>query len=314
MTPDDESQVPVEHLAQLLVQHARQDTRLAQRTAANDDAMHSRIQELPAMQREWAPSLQLPPRFGTADSASMEALEELVSSALTSAQDAEALSQEAYDASRRTRRGMMAGLALATVGIVVAVAGVIGGHLVGAQDSTAGLANQMQALSTLQHQISDQLAALQVQSAAHQTGVKSAAQVQAQAVAQSQTALPPLTTVPVGVLPAHVAVGNGPADRRPRTADARAVPADTRSASIDPRPAPADIRPAPVDSRSASEVAYATPDAGASPAPPPPMTWIAPPPPPAPRYQPPRRYQVVMPWPAVYVIGTLRREVRVIFR
>ncbi|HUB45276.1 MAG TPA: hypothetical protein VMB73_09860, partial [Acetobacteraceae bacterium] len=129
MTPDDESQVPVEHLAQLLVQHARQDTRLAQRTAANDDAMHSRIQALPAMQREWAPTLQLPPRFGSADSASMEALEELVSTALTSAQDAEALSQEAYDASRRARRGMMLGLALAGLGIAVALASAMGGHL-----------------------------------------------------------------------------------------------------------------------------------------------------------------------------------------
>jgi hypothetical protein len=303
VTPDDESQVPVEHLAQLLVQHARQDTRLAQRTAANDDAMHSRIQALPAMQREWAPTLQLPPRFGSADSASMEALEELVSTALTSAQDAEALSQEAYDASRRARRGMMVGLALAGLGIAVALASAMGGHLLQAQDNTADLAGQVQALSTLQHHISDQLAELQVRRAVPQISVKPAAQVAAQmsapasVVTPGQTALPSLSTVPVGVLPAHVAVKTAPANLKPRTADARSA---------------SDARSAP-DARSASEVAYAWPDAAADPAPPPPpapIMWHET----APRPRPVRRYQVVMPWPAMYVIGTVRREVRVIFR
>ena len=244
--------------------------------------MHSRIQALPAMQRSWEPTLELPPRLGTADAASMEALEELVSAALTSAQDAEALSQEAYDASRRARRGTMVGVVLAMVGIAVGVAGAMGGRLLSSQDRTADLANQMQALSTLQHRISDQLAALQGQDTAHQNAIRPAAQLPVpSATSGGRVALPPLTTVRVGVLPAHVAVQEDPGDSK-RQAEGTQV----------------------------SRVAYAPSDGAGEAAqgsPPPPAVWHE-------GASPAPTYRIVMPWPAVYVIGTVRRDMSTLFR
>jgi len=252
--------------------------------AANDDDMHSRIQSLPAMQRSWEPTLQLPPRLGMADSGSMEALEELVSAALTSAQDAETLSQAAYDTSRRARRGVMVGVALAMLGVVVAVAGSMGGRLFHTQGDTADLADRMQALSTLQHRISDQLAALQAQDVARQNGIRPAAQLPtpAPATQPSHAKLPPLSTVTVGVLPAHVAVQDDRPDGKP--------PTDTSRVSW--------VAPA-----STGTVA----DPASFPTPPPPV-WHEPAPPPRPSYQ------IVMPWPAVYVIGKVRRDVHILFR
>jgi len=289
VTPDDESQAPVEHFAELLLHHARQDTRLAQRTAANDDDMHSRIQALAAMHRQWEPALLLPSRLGIADAESMEALESLVSAALTSAQDAEALSQQAYDTSRRARRGMMVGLALAMLGTVVAVAGTMGGRLFDAQDNTSHLANQMQALSTLQHHISDQLAALQVQNPVRENGVKSTAQL-ASAVTRApapevnpgRIVLPPLTTTQVGILPAHMAVQDDAEDGKPRTG-----------------------------ARQASPVAYVSPGVVADPAPSqgyPPTEWRQP------VYSPLRPVYQLVTWPAFYVIRTVNRDARVLLR
>jgi hypothetical protein len=300
VTPDDETQVPVEHLAQRLLQHARQDARLAQRTAANDDDMHSRILALPEMQHCWEPSLELPPRLGLADVGTMEALEELVSNALASAQDAEVLSQEAFDASRRARRGVIAGVALAMLGIAVAVASAMGGRLLGVQDKTADLTNQMQALSTLQHRISDQLAALQAQGATHPNDVKPAAQlpmqapamtqVQAQAMTPGHTMLQPLATVQVGVLPAHVAVQDNAADGKPR--------AGARQASW----------VAATGAGQGSWVASTSSAAVVDPVPPPRVWHEAEPVSGGPSYR------IVMPWPAVYLIGTVRRDVHALFR
>ena len=300
VTPDDQSQLPVEHLAQVLLRLARDDTALARRPAANDDDMQSRLDALPVMQREPEPMLSLPPRLG--DAAGMEALEELVSVAIGVARDAEDLSHEAYEASRWARRGVIAGVALGLLGIAVAAAGVLGGPLTGGTDShVAELGGQMQALSAMQHRISDQLAALQAQPAVPRSSGRIAA-AQAPMPTAAPTLLPPLATKQVGVLPAHVAVDGGAAAERSNAAFVSPAPAGSYYDAA--RAGMAEPVNAGVAYSAGTGVAESPPHRDAAPAP-----WRA-----APRPEPVYRSQIVMPWPAVYVIGTLRREVRVLFR
>lgn len=285
MTPGDYSQLPVEQLAQLLLLRAREDVALAQRLPANDDRhaghddMQSRIEALPAMQREDDLALSLPPRLG--EPAAMEALEELVAVALTSAQDAEALSQQA---SRRARRGTTLAVALGILGMVIAAGGACGTWLLGGQDGQMGqIAGQMQALDALQHKISDQLTQLEAQNTVHVTNRSSTAAASAQPPSRAAvpTALPPLTTQHVGVLPAHAAL---PAEAR-----------DSTGQAVN-RVSPVAYTPGGWSSRPPQEAV---------------MLGQAEMPRQRRRVAPP---QIVMPWPAVYVIATVHRGMVSLFR
>ena len=185
MTPGDQSQLPVEHLAQLLLRHARDDAALAKRSVANDDDMLGRLEALatsPKVQSEPEPPQpvppthpppHLPPRLptGRAGTGSMAALEELVAIALTSAQDAEDLSRAA---SRRVRLGVAAAIAVGLAGVAIGAFGVIGAQPQAASPSQfTDIAGQIRSLDTLQHQINDQLARLQARQAEPDAGVQS---------------------------------------------------------------------------------------------------------------------------------------------
>lgn len=297
MTPggDDQSQIPIEHLAQQLLQRMREDSVLGQRAPANDDDMNSRLAMVPAM-RPAAP-LRLP-TFPARDPASLEAMEELIAVALTSAHEAEDLSREAQDATRRARRGMLVAITLGFAGIAVAVGGTAYEHFFGADNRMTAIAAQIQALDGLQHQISDQLSQLQSQTAAQEASAMPppasvAAPTTAPAMLPSTVAdpsataaLPPLTTVPISVLPAHAAVPI----QRPESASAvstSASPADYVTGTVPspmlhppmlPRPRPVYYRRRPVYYSSHRQMAF------------------------------------VMPWPAVYFIQNLQSRVGALFR
>jgi hypothetical protein len=181
VTTRDFSQIPVEHLARLLLECARGDAALPRRSPANDelgqasgaDDMFNRIEALPEQRRdveaaEFEPVLSLPmvPAVGMA---SNEEMEELVASALTSAHDAEDVAREAHQAGRKTRRGMFVAVGLASIGIAIACAAAIGtGYRGAGNQQVAAIARQVRTLRDLQHQISDQLAQMQAQRSAQE--------------------------------------------------------------------------------------------------------------------------------------------------
>lgn len=314
MIPGDLSQLPVERLAQLLLQHARDDGSLPQRTAANDDDdtfgrddMFSRIASLPTMQRE--EPVRLPPRLG-ADAADMEVLEGLVSLALTSAQDAEELSREAHEASRRTRRGMVFAIALSMLGIAVAAgSGSIRWWSDGSDSQMAAMTGQVPALGTLGHRVSDQLMAPQGQdalpdpaagSAPRDVPVPSPAQdAPVASVARdapvaptappqpaTQQEFPALPTQQVRVLPAHVAVPA--AARAPESRPHRATTSIVAYSSVAWAPA-RPSHPAPILVRQSEHAR-----------PPRPIGYD--------------RSPRAITWPAVYVITTVQRGIGALFR
>ncbi len=312
----DPSQIPIERLAQLLLQCARDDAALPRRTPANDDALHAqyiddmynRLEALPELRRDIQtmpldPDASLPVAPPAA-AASNEDLEQLVAIALTSAQDAEDLSREANAASRRARRGMFVAVGLAAAGMAVAGAMIIGVRIDRAdnQQMTA-IATQVQALDLLQHRINEQLVELQAARAVQDTG---ATQSQA-GVMGSQTGesagqpLAPLKATAVSVVPAEPAMGQTTAAQT--TAGQTAAGANGQQAQGATRPAA--YTPAAIY---AAEL----------PAPPPPAY--------APRgtyerhvtsYRPVvRRYrpQVPLPRPVAFIISSVQRDVRTLFR
>lgn len=314
--------MPVEHLAQLLLQCARADAALPRRAAANDDELHqrsvddmyNRIEALPELRREPRMPLPLPlPPIPTVAVASNEDLEELVAMALASAQDAEDISQEANAASRRARRGMFLAVGVAALGIVIATAGTLGVRLLYRGDARqmAEISRQVRALGNLQQHINDQLAQLHVQQAVQEASAGPPRPIpSARAIAPAR-AIPPDQPIP-------------PAQRTDATPRLRApleatvvrvlpaMPAAPQTARVaanqppEPDPRPASYTPA------AAYLAYPA-------ASPPPYnetprvvyerSW-------APYHPPVRRYrtEVVLPQPVVYFIGSVQRDVRALFR
>jgi hypothetical protein len=155
--------MPIERLAQLLVQCARADAALPRRTPANDDsqharyvdAMYKRLETLPDLRSE-SQAMRLAPQVASplvpaAAVASNEDLEELVAIALTSAQDAEDVSRAANEASRKARRGMFVAVALAAIGVTIAsTAAISARRYAGDNRQMAEIARQVQALGDWQ--------------------------------------------------------------------------------------------------------------------------------------------------------------------
>jgi hypothetical protein len=106
-------------------------------------------------------ALPLPP---AAEVASNEELEELVAIALTSAHEAEDVSWQANEASRKARRGMAVAVGLAVLGIAIAGTAAVSARLYGTDDQQiAQIAGQVQAMDDLQHHIDQQLAEIHAQ-------------------------------------------------------------------------------------------------------------------------------------------------------
>jgi hypothetical protein len=298
----DPSQMPVEQLAQLLLHLAREDAALPRRTPANDDAEHARyiddmfnrIEALPELRRDSKP-IRLEPHVSSrpvpaAAVASNEDLEELVAIALTSAQDAEDVSREAKEASRKARRGMFVAVGLAIVGVAAAGATVVAVRQSAADSQQmAEIARQVQALNELQQHINDQLAEIHTAVPVQEASAAPARPAQQASIAPPPPpVLAPLKSTPVRVLPAEAA-----APLFSRGESEPAVPDTAGSPSRQEAPAPS----------------YA-PAASYAPYPPPPVT-------PAPyvvgsRAWTPYRHRVrhyrvvVMPQPVAFVIGTMR--------
>lgn len=340
MTRRDPSQMPIEHLAQLLLQCARADATLPRRSPANDDAQHARyvddmfnrIEALPELRREAQPMVVEPPVSSpvlpATATASNEDLEELVAIALESAQDAEDISRDAQEASRKARRGMFVAIVLAAVGIAIASAATISARLYGGggNQQMADVARQVQALGDLQRHINDRLADLHTAAPAQDANaaagqpanvepVQSAnatpvqrldaapmQQASATPVAPQQPmttappSLAPLKTVPVSVLPAEPAAPQStPVTTDPSQAAAAAPLARTEAPAASLAPA-------------ASYAAYAPPPPAYAPG----VVYNGA----RTTYHPqPRRYQtVVLPRPMAYLIGTVRRDVHALLR
>lgn len=137
MTSRDPSQMPVEQLAQVLLQCARADARLARRSPANDDPQHvrdinatcSNLEALPEFRRDPeaprpAPDLSWPavPASKAAINADLEAL---LAITLTSAQDAWHIARQAHEASRKARCGMFVAVGVAAIGFMVAAGAIV---------------------------------------------------------------------------------------------------------------------------------------------------------------------------------------------
>ncbi len=316
----DPSQMPVEQLAQLLLHLAREDAALPRRTPANDDAQHAqyvddmfnRIEALPELRRDSQP-IRLEPHVSTdplpaAAAASNEDLEELVAIALTSAQDAGDISREAKEASRKARRGMVLAVSLAVVGVVVAGAATMGAR----QSSTdnqqmAEIARQVQALAVLQRHINDQLSEIQAPTPlqdAHAAAPMREASA-APGTPRSNTvppALAPLKARPVRVLPAETAAPLfAPGADDPPASPTAGAPSRQEAPAASYAPAAYDTQVSPYDP-------YPPPPASQPPYVVNNRAW--------PQYHHRRRHDraVVVPQPVAYVISTVRRDVRTLFR
>jgi hypothetical protein len=120
MMPEDFSRLPVERMAQRLLQNARADPGLIGRGGTVATVGETRPKALPDtdLARFSPMSLLSDPTFDV-----RQYLEDLVSIAVTSAQQAEEVSLKAQEASRKARRTMAFVATLGTIGLLVGVAG-----------------------------------------------------------------------------------------------------------------------------------------------------------------------------------------------
>jgi hypothetical protein len=120
--PDDFTQPSTESLARLILACAEDDPTLVRRSRARGRAMQKREDDTPTTQRAPLPSLALASHSSLS---STQQLEELVSLAVTSAQEAEYALQRTHAAGKRMRRGMWLFAGVSAVGMMAGVAGMI---------------------------------------------------------------------------------------------------------------------------------------------------------------------------------------------
>lgn len=217
----------------------------------------------------------LPPvPWQAAEKASPAELEALVALALESAQDAEDISRAASLASRRARHGAMLAIAFSLLGVVIAAAGTIGIRMYSGAD------HQMAKIAGQVQAIGTLQQHISQQLA--ELHAHDVARVSAPEHGAASAALPPLKMVHVAVLPAHPAVPAQPQ-----------VMSDQSNADQSSRPT-APVAPAAAYQMGPPERPYAAPPAAV----------------------PTRPYHpvVVLPWQAVYVLGTLQQNMRALFR
>lgn len=174
MRQDENSHLPADRLARLLMDFARQDPSLLGR---------SRQDVLGSLVEASGQPIVLP----DASCNVSEYLENLVMIAVDSARDAEATYREACETNRRSRRRELAAAAFCIVGVLAGVTGVITARLhAGTEARLADVTATLQSLDARQHQTNGQLAELQ-------------ANVDA-AAAQAPVAQPVPMTIPVNGL------------------------------------------------------------------------------------------------------------------
>jgi hypothetical protein len=118
----------LERLAQFLAYYAQVDAALPLPAPANDDHpwpsfaddMFDRIGSIAGWHSEAQPIRLDPAPLAIAEAGRSQELEELVAIALTSVQDAQAVSRAARAASRLARRGALVAMGMAAVGIAIA--------------------------------------------------------------------------------------------------------------------------------------------------------------------------------------------------
>lgn len=180
MTPRDLSQVPVEQLARLLLDRARNDSGLPRRTAANSNEAPPgwRAPEPAPPCSPWFPErLAEQPRF-----AGQDRIADLVSQAITAAQEAEGIALATRDASRRANRGAAIAMALGTFGAVIG----IGAGAAGLLCRDAKLPESIAA-----HSVASLSAVVPAVSLASQRGIAPSAGVQEDSTAASPPKLAP---------------------------------------------------------------------------------------------------------------------------
>jgi hypothetical protein len=185
--PDDLARPPPEALARMMLECARGDPTLVQRTRGRDRNPQTRSGELPAAQQE--PLLSLA-SGSHAEPATEQHLEDLVSIAVSSAQEADHALQLAQAASRKANRRMWAFAGVGALGMMTGIAGIVDNHLNTAVDQKlTEISSEVQALDEQQHQTSNRLAYVASQVA---DGQEAAASAQQTTVAEAAT---PATSV-----------------------------------------------------------------------------------------------------------------------
>jgi len=167
VTPRDRSQIPVEQLAQHLIEQAHANAELQRRAPANDDEVLDGSDPL----QPNAVELQLSAELQAAAAPLIsDDLEELISFAISSAQNAGDVSQHAIAASRRANRYMVIAAGLSVLGMIIGAIGAGAAFIDwGPDPALARVANEVRAIGGAQQQMKNQLADLQAQTAAPQS-------------------------------------------------------------------------------------------------------------------------------------------------
>ena len=206
MTPGDFPRLPADRLARLLSECARQDPALVLREASRNDPLLPNAFDT-IWQTEALAPISLPSR---PKSPADRHLEELVSIAVASAQNAADACQQVGGANRSAKRALCALAGIAASAAVIGAACLVDYHI---RNDTAGklaqITGEIRALAALEHRTSVQLAALRsAEAEAEQretaaSAQQSAALAQAVSVTQTLISATPRTSGPNPASPAY---------------------------------------------------------------------------------------------------------------
>ncbi len=290
MTPGDFPRLPADRLARLLLECARQDPALVLREAPRTDPLLSDAFDT-VWQIEALAPISLPSR---PKSQADRHLEELVSIAVASAQNAADACRKVGDANGSAKRGVCALAGIAASAAVIGAACLVDYHI---RNDTAGklaqITDEVRALTALQHRTSVQLTALRsAEAVAEQreavaSAQQSAALAQAAPVTQTLFSATPRTSGPNPASPAYDTPLANHADYHMPTYAVSSYP-------VPPYPVPAyPVRSYPVASYPAAAHRSA----------------------PWPRYHPqPRRAAGSRPTGLATLIATVQRNIHLLFR
>ena len=186
MTSRDRSQTSVEQLAQYLLEQAHANAELQRRAPANDDEVLDGSDPLQPNAVELQVSAELQAAAAPLIS---DDLEELISFAISSAQNAGDVSQHAIAASRRASRYMVVAAGLSVLGLIIGAIGAGAAFIDwGPDPALARVANEVRAIGGAQQQMKNQLADLQAQTTAAPQGTGLTSQRRETGTADSEAA------------------------------------------------------------------------------------------------------------------------------
>jgi len=157
--PEDFSRLPVEGLAARLMQHALANPALLARSSAAGELTKTAAAEVPDRLAESFPSMSLlsDPTFDV-----RQYLEDLVSIAVTSAQQAEQISLHARETGRKTRQAIAVVACLGVLGLIVTAASFFVEHA--AANKLAQVSSEVRELREVQREEHSHLAAVMARS------------------------------------------------------------------------------------------------------------------------------------------------------